>query len=55
MGIRGMRMEIRTREKITDKTAVKIASEEYKKIKPESGMTVKEAKDFIDGLFKAEA
>lgn len=43
--------EIRTSEKISDNT-VKKESENFKQIKPETDMTVEEARKFIDDLFK---
>ena len=46
--------EIRTSEKITDRIVEPKPVEEFKMIKPESDITVKEARSFIDGLFSMD-
>lgn len=46
-----MLREIKTHEKITDKFVEK-KEEGYKKIKPETNMSLDEAKKFVEDLFR---
>lgn len=43
--------EIKSPEKISDERAKDHESENFRKIKPQSGMTADEARSFIDSLF----
>ena len=43
--------EIKSPEKISSETAADHESENFRKIKPQSGITAKEARAFIDSLF----
>ena len=49
-GFREIR-EIKSPEKISDERGKENGSENFRKIKPESGITVEEAKSFIEDLF----
>ena len=49
-GFREIR-EIKSPEKISSTPAAENGSENFRKIKPESGITVEEAKSFIEDLF----